>query len=786
MSINLNVEKKSICFSLKTTGLILSMLLISHNGNAGYIIVKKLLCPDGSMCIEPMLEDDPQQHTLYQILHEYTWPTSRHPPGVNTEKEDLVLALKQQEALNGRYEFIWVPDTIQDLSCAAALLSSGRLVIERDNYRSIPMEYRTKSFTFKTDDTVELLLAQPEPNLSVALDEYFSNFQILGESYFFDCNRHLSHLLIHDASADLHSADQRVGLQIIENLFTDQAKAQSIRARVAQLYSEQALRYCTESSSILCPNIKELSVADRKTVLDHVIQLEVESNGRNEALLFRGTKGIGTLSGTMALDNALLNDHRKGRTQGSSLSYGSTLFAGLMTESKACQDPKGLACAMNYFRGSKFGYAVKLSRQDPNIRRMFDIPPLGLIGRLFAKGEFFHPRTRVGTKGIPPATQVSGFGDFCSHSVLELNRLNLVVEGGSTSEELARAINEYLLRNSILLAEQGEVPTAASAQSVLDAQSSLLRTEWVPSEAHVDAVVAAVLAHPESPATFKAGVGQLLRTKEEDHAVLARLFALLYHPDENIRSLAVQSLQNTFLDSPIIHRKLSEKLDDPSEKIRGEAARALHDQNISDADTLKIITRRIEREPSKAVLEMIIGIFNSDSGKPVELTAEVQIAIASKMLECAVAEYLFRDRIRPIDSAVLPYLYSCWKTGKRTEVVLDILKGLEDEKLEIFAAMHSEFQHDLLRFLLRESYARVPALKLLSKIRKDDPQFDIELIHLMADKSGPVRATAAASIQDRHRSSKHLAAISACMGDWYDAPLEESRMQELLELVLAP
>lgn len=153
---------------------------------------------------------------------------------------------------------------------------------------------------------------------------------------------------------------------------------------------------------------KEIDRQDTATInlqgiLAKVIKLEIEASESNNAFLLRGTSYIGLkktetsdglkIMGTTIRDyDLLLKTYKNKKNLPYSISFGNSLFAGWFYDSG-----KDGACAYPYltYHG---GYALFVNKKD-YIRHeslnLFFIAPLANLAALFAKGEYFHSRSKA-------------------------------------------------------------------------------------------------------------------------------------------------------------------------------------------------------------------------------------------------------------------------------------------------------------------------------------------------------------------------------------------------------
>jgi endonuclease/exonuclease/phosphatase family metal-dependent hydrolase len=150
---------------------------------------------------------------------------------------------------------------------------------------------------------------------------------------------------------------------------------------------------------------------DYKDSFDAFIDLEYQAYMENKCILFRGaglvSQNTGNPSDSLVLSNKLVDstlmlhpkaplDSRESIVQAytnknfkpRSISYGLTLFAGVILD--------GMACALKYmYKSESFAQALLVSKSEYVANRcnnLFRIPPISTLVGLFSSGEFFHGR----------------------------------------------------------------------------------------------------------------------------------------------------------------------------------------------------------------------------------------------------------------------------------------------------------------------------------------------------------------------------------------------------------
>jgi|GEM_PF-5808051 len=223
----------------------------------------------------------------------------------------------------------------------------------------------------------------------------------------------------------------------------------------------------------------------RETILFKELALEYEAREKNRALLFRGMSPVESVGLSVAsspdspheisrgplLDlsiNAPRSEseyegtvrvkyrERGGRlAQGSdksdrfflrSISYGNSLFAGVINDETAC--------AYYYFDSASVGYGLLIDKERyvyGDLSKLFFVSPFSVIVGLFAFGEFFHSRSRVCDKVA--VTVSERIGGLAGNEIFDYPRLLRSV--GDPMVHVAR-IAGYLNRDNVKLLSREE------------------------------------------------------------------------------------------------------------------------------------------------------------------------------------------------------------------------------------------------------------------------------------------------------------------------------------------
>jgi hypothetical protein len=143
---------------------------------------------------------------------------------------------------------------------------------------------------------------------------------------------------------------------------------------------------------------KELS---EHKIVSQVLSLEYKARGLNKALIFRGNFNIRI--GESSREQLFGSTLRTSSKDPYSISFGNSLFAGIITESR----PDNSATVYMCIIGRGEGYSLFINKIDyieHQCNNLFFIPSISPICALFQRGEFFHPRTKAAIifkEGIP-------------------------------------------------------------------------------------------------------------------------------------------------------------------------------------------------------------------------------------------------------------------------------------------------------------------------------------------------------------------------------------------------
>jgi histidine triad (HIT) family protein len=316
---NLVFQKKRLLGAVIT-------LLLSPSAFGGYLMVKTIPCAQSTLipksdCLAPVDEHDPHRDVLYKILQNYSWPTSLahlHEPRNNslTEEQQIHVAL-QNERLDSQYQFIWYPDTLEELHLASFYLE------HRDHYLEASEPLTLKTFMEEDRKTQKALNAADGGSQPVLIESSnqmmvqiaqnqivpkdltperlegiqdkfrtqvrngFLKVNELSKDGYFAANADFFHFL----EKQLSSANKPSVLNSVQikQAIESELPRKKIRAQLARRYSAG---YATLlSGSRLLDVLPADQDSHQISFLDRALELEIDAHKKDQALLYRGTDG---------------------------------------------------------------------------------------------------------------------------------------------------------------------------------------------------------------------------------------------------------------------------------------------------------------------------------------------------------------------------------------------------------------------------------------------------------------------------------------------------------------
>jgi hypothetical protein len=411
--------------------------LIIFETQAAYLIVER----DGEGKIKPSnVTTNLDYDKLNKLILENTWPTSDVTPSElkGNEKDRLLEALiGNHPDLADKYSFVWVPDTYYELSISACIMES---ITKNDPayLRGGSNSYLYSEAKYDHDDTSvekiqQMSFQEAQKNSNLKENKIRTTYQKKCQ------NKFVEELLKHDLFDKFEEVSTNPRFK--EQLVT------IIRDKMGILYKSN-------------PNtnnyVPVYNYFKDPELIYNIISHEIVAFLEDQTLIFRGTSGVKL--NHESRENMLVLDYPIEGNQGPySLSFGTTLFAGYFNASGAC--------ALDYIRHNKLGYALKIDKKNPDVKKLFEIPKHDTFGRLFARSEYFHPRTKVGSNDWDLSfKQVKGLflsGNTQSEKLENLNQLREVKKFSFNPDknlfEQAMLLNNYITQNMIIVKNETEL-----------------------------------------------------------------------------------------------------------------------------------------------------------------------------------------------------------------------------------------------------------------------------------------------------------------------------------------
>lgn len=379
--------------------LVLSLCAAVFPAHAELLVVKK--GADGLFA--PMTEEDTKKDgkVISDILLKYEWPMCITSDLTNTEKNELLavgkayaeekfIEKKIQESLGTDYGVIFVPTALYEIFVWAEY-ASDRLyttfnVVVLEDFRQgekIPSHSGPLIGVGKQHG-----INYDRYNMA---NQFFINQEANILAY---VNKKFSEILFEWDSALKNNTESFILSNIIKSNI-DQLSSQLIKNRLQYGLGHHGTN--VQAMRSVNKIFKGLQNEQKNKIIAKVVALEYEARELNKGLLLRGTeviaigsnKNIKKLIGsTIKLSSGKI--YKKEDLGPYSISFGNSLFAGVVT------DPT--ACAYYYLSDLGFGYAVLIDKKgyvDHQEHNLFFISPLSSLASLFHLGEFFHSRTKA-------------------------------------------------------------------------------------------------------------------------------------------------------------------------------------------------------------------------------------------------------------------------------------------------------------------------------------------------------------------------------------------------------
>ena len=708
--------------------------IYSLPARAGYLILKETPCEKSSFCLEPLPSGDPHEAELYQILLENSWPTAQlHRTHLyENEADNLGAAVSKSSHLKGKYRFVWIPDVIEDLSCAAFILK------QTDWARFVE---------FQIGDVYSQILSATNEKKVKEVEAFLTGLNLRHQQAFFLCHRETVGFLLDYVHKKLTAPED------IQILFTDSDQRRKIVADLIARYEKSAYG----------KNIVQISKV-HQPLIQKVIELEWETHLKNEALLFRGSSGVSLMNGDLIIDG-FCNRGMEAK------SFGVSLFAGVIHDSTVAGEKT--ACSMNYFQNLEVGYVVKLKKSDfykkGDHSTLFDVPPLGLIGRLNGKGENFHPHSKVGTRSQDREAIVGGFegDDAVQSSVEAFSRLGIIIDESEFGFDLGLKLDRYIADHSVVLCRGGKCSGSfSSSDPVILAQKKF-------------ADRCQVAAH--DPNSFK-NADSLIRllaipawTERRPHSlesarVLGSRLDPLTEPEQEVRKAVLKALGTMKVYEDPEVSVIAHSLQDPNAEVRLAAAEVL----------LSIPREKIKAE--------ILDVVSSHINPHAEQSPEVRRAALRILGAVKVQKSQILDGMLEALSDSAPMVR---QAAAQASALLS-LEGthLKDYRLGIVHLL-TDLSHGVRQTARRLVLECMRAIESkeghleTKKHRPEDEVFYTALVDLLKSQMREVRCTGSEVLSEGAKFfSKQIE-----LKDWIEknpcskSPIQDTRIKELLWLL---
>ncbi|MFA5306169.1 MAG: metallophosphoesterase [Candidatus Babeliales bacterium] len=382
-----------------------------------------LLVKSAEGTLTPVTNADENCTTLYKTILKYQWPTCLATlQELSSEEKQALFAptphaeedfiRKQVKQIDESYDVIFIPTVLYELFCL-----SGEMLGD-ENFE------KTKVSIWESTESIQPILERKGASKQdvLALYDEQNRAEAVRNAFFAVNEKLIEYLTLNE----LLSNKVPFGVMTLDDVQKDaQTKSiiQMIKALLSQLLSMNENNYFVfrDNQSVRAFLQQELDSTDlNKMFFYNVVKLEYEAREKNKALLYRGVSPFDAFLGygekeveykgevldlpVAASDKEAFEQlkelHKKKSLIPRSISYGNSLFAGIVHDSGS----RGASSFLYFCEKGNAGYALFIDKEryvDGDLAQLFFVAPLSTISALFAQGEFFHSRTRV-CSYIPP------------------------------------------------------------------------------------------------------------------------------------------------------------------------------------------------------------------------------------------------------------------------------------------------------------------------------------------------------------------------------------------------
>lgn len=417
---------------------------------------------------QAVTENDPNKDDIYKIIITYQWPmcTAHFKEITLAEKKELFLSKKedaeelfiqkkiQDVTKNSDYQVVFVPTVIYELFC----LSDKKIYEE------------TKENATGIGSTIQNLIDVKEKDrITLSKNEIIKNFLDINadnktKSCFFNLNEPLWNYLqqqknnLKPEDVSTLFTDKKIAKKIIQDLISRAKELNDVLRwdDAEKISDEDAYKeFCAAGEAI-----SKLSIPSAVSLLSTILKEEINAKKGNHAVLYRGVmqrqattiqKTSGQLEEQPVLETPLkfspTNKSLIEKVKGvefttTSISYGNSLFAGILRDTGACAFPSIIY--------SERGYIITLDKSKfvflGDLPKLFFISPLITCAALFGAGALFHSRSKV-VGDSPNSPIIYGIYQGCH------DESGLIYSQGDILSHV-RKLSRYLSENTTIISRR--------------------------------------------------------------------------------------------------------------------------------------------------------------------------------------------------------------------------------------------------------------------------------------------------------------------------------------------
>lgn len=401
--------------------LINSEILILEKTKNGFIV------PEVSANTEKMIAD---------IVKKYQWPqclTEKLTPAEidelfspNIPFAEVAFITKKLQVVNAHYYAFFIPTSLYELVCLINFFTIKQpldLFLNRTSRKKLNISQNLGiALLFDTNSSGDLKAASQNAwndilQNKITVQSYTKAMDSIYQKY-----RYINNLVYKENGAfweinsmiakNLFLLFPKLGTILDENKFAFKLaeKSEDFLTFLSTVLTKVLPEWKKVNNSVDIPSInknlkmaymdlEELSEADKHNLLMQVINLEFKAAQNNKALLLRGTdtfipKTFNNLPMPLVASTV---QQEKSHYLPYSVSFGNSLFAGIVSDISAC--------SYLYFNASSnkehiLGYGLFINKKDyitNQCNNLLFIAPFSTFAGLYSTGEFFHSRSKAAT-----------------------------------------------------------------------------------------------------------------------------------------------------------------------------------------------------------------------------------------------------------------------------------------------------------------------------------------------------------------------------------------------------